>query len=505
MYFFFYIVILIALGLHLPDAFTNPESKKFIFILGALGLWRYGWGAFHFFRSILYRKFIFPRWRRLANSPEHQRTDQHVFLLMTSFRIDTHVTVRVYREAIREAISSGKKVTLVASIVEMADQRLIKSIFLSFNPPSHIQLKFVRIQGTGKRDALASGFTAIARLQPRADDLVAVIDGDSIITPGLINNCASLFSLNEKLGALTTDEDSEVEEHEFSDGIYRRWYSMRFAQRHILMSSMGLSRRVLTLTGRMSMFRAGIVVQPDFIETVREDHIDHWRLGRFRFLTGDDKSTWYYTLKNGWEMIYVPDVQVITIEEPPSSNFFKGATVLMMRWFGNMLRTNSRALAIPRAKIGTFVWWCLIDQRLSMWTSLVGPTAALYGTIAYGFEILFVYIFWIGFTRLVQTTMLLSARPRVSISYPFFLYFNQIYGSLIKVYILCHLNRQKWTRQKTVLASGQSRIRAYLQHQASNFVLVTYSVIFLTSVAFFAGIYDMNDINNFMAQIHARL
>jgi glycosyltransferase Alg8 len=33
--------------------------------------------------------------------------------------------------------------------------------------------------------------------------------------------------------------------------------------------------------------------------------------------------------------------------------------------------------------------------------------------------------------------------------YPFLLFFNQIFGSLVKVHVTFRLDRQKWTRQKT--------------------------------------------------------
>jgi glycosyltransferase Alg8 len=66
----------------------------------------------------------------------------------------------------------------------------------------------------------------------------------------------TLFLVNERVGALTTDEQREVEgRHVFRVGL-------RFAQRHILILD-GPSRRALT--GRMSMLRASIVCDPSFI------------------------------------------------------------------------------------------------------------------------------------------------------------------------------------------------------------------------------------------------
>ena len=496
-----YFLLLVCLAASLPEPFLNPQAQQFIFIIGVVGLWRYSWGGVHFVRSLIYRKIVFPLWRRQMDTLGLAGMPEYVYLLVTSFRIPVETSVRVYRAAIQEAIDCGVPSTLVASIVDPADEQLIRAIFRVLSPPERVHLYIVRRPGTGKRDALASGFSAIARLRPPKRSIVAVIDGDSILTPGTIRHCAPLFELRPSVGALTTDENCELLGDDKVTAVYRCWYSMRFAQRHIQMSSMGLSRRVLTLTGRMSMFRASIVAEPDFINTVQNDFIDHWRLGRFRFLTGDDKSTWFYLLQHGWEMPYVPDVQILTVEEPPHRNFLIGATMLMMRWFGNVLRTNRRALALPRSTTGLFVWWCLIDQRVSMWTSLFGLSAALLGAALYSIDILWVYLFWILFTRFLLTLLLRSARSQVSVWYPFLLYFNQIYGALVKIYMLSHLNRQKWTRQKTTLKLDQSVLQLKLQHLFSNMTLVTSVLLLLGLIGFLGELYDVRDLQKFFQEM----
>ena len=444
-----YAAVVAALAVTLPSDFVDPSSNRFILALGLLALWRYGWGGLHFLRSLYYRWIVFPRWRRAADALGPAAQPSHVYLLLTSYRIDAMTTARVYRAALREAMACGAPATLVASIVEPGDERLIRRLFALLDPPAHVDLCIVRIAGTGKRDALAHGLSAISRQRPPAGSIVAVIDGDSILTPGSIRRCASLFALRPKMGALTTDEVPELEGSSGSTRLYREWYRVRFAQRHILMGSMGLSRRVLTLTGRFSVFRAELAVDPSFIRTVESDAIDHWLFGRFEFLTGDDKSTWYHLLASGWELGYVPDVQIVTVEEPPDPNFLRGSTKLMVRWFGNMLRTNARARTIPRRRIGTFVWWALIDQRISMWSSLFGVTAAILASAVTGPVVLQAYVVWIALTRGVQSLQLLTARSGIRPWYPLLLYYNQVYGAAIKVYMLHHLDRQKWTRQGT--------------------------------------------------------
>jgi len=441
-----YLLVLIALAYQLPAEWWDAASPEYLFLIGAIGLWRYGWGAVNVVRGLIYMRIVFPRMRRRVERAGPASMPSHNFLLVTSFRIDGETTRRVYESVIAEAVRSGLRCTVIASIVEMGDQRIIKALHGSIaGADDLVDLEFVRIAGTGKRDALAEGFRAVARRAPPEDAVVCVIDGDSILAPGTLRRSLPFLSVYPDAGAFTTDEVCEVVGRQ----IFREWYNMRFAQRQILMSSQGLSGRVLTLTGRMSAFRASIVTHPEFIRQVEVDWVDHWRLGRFKFLTGDDKSSWFYLLRNGWKMLYIPDVRVVTIEHPPHDSFVIASTQLMVRWFGNMLRTNGRALALGPHRISWWTWWSILDQRISMWTSLTGLAASILTAVFLDPVLLIGYLYWVAFTRFVQTLSLLAGRSHVSWTYPFLLYYNQIYGSMVKTYVFFRLDRQRWTRQKT--------------------------------------------------------
>ncbi len=476
------VLAIATLATSLPSqAYAIIDSKTGLAI-GMIGAWRYGWGMLHFLRSIIYRAWVFPRLRREAMAKS--RTGFASYFLITSFRIPTETTIAVYRAAFRAALDAPGPATVIASIVDLSDQRIIKKLFSSMvGDDDAVDLVILRIEGTGKRDALASGFRAIARLMPAPDAMVAVIDGDSMVPPDLVEKCAPYFH-DPKVGALTTDEVAEVH----GNWLFVQWYALRFAQRHILMSSMGLSRRVLTLTGRMSMFRASIICDPSFVAQVELDYIDHPRLGRFKFLTGDDKSSWFWLLKNGYNMLYLPDVTVATIEDPPSNSFFGSAAMLMVRWYGNMLRTNRRALALGPRHVGFFVWWAIFDQRVSMWTCLVGLTSALLATLFVSPFTILVYAVWILASRYALTLSLFSARKRVSAITPLLLYFNQIYGSLMKVFVFFHMDRQKWTRQKTTLARKDRLSASTFKHIESKFYQAVSVLALITLCSWMIGV-----------------
>lgn len=446
-----YVSALLGLALLLPTNGFVPGTSAYLFAIGGMGIWRYGMRVLHFIRATIFLRVVFPRLRRMADKLGDAAQPPQAYLVVTSFRIETETTAQVYRAVFEEAAHLSCPTTVVASIVEMCDQRLILDLWQRTEPPAHVSLKIVRIQGTGKRDGLAQAFRSISRDMPTPGAVVAVVDGDTVLDPGVIAASAPFFQLMPRLGGLTTNEFCSVH----GSYVMTEWHKLRFAQRHMNMCSMALSNRVLTLTGRMSMFRAEILTQPEFIDDVQNDALEHWRLGRFKFLTGDDKSTWYSLMRLGWDTFYVPDAAIHTVEHPPDKRFMKASRKLMFRWYGNSLRQNGRALKLGPGRLGWFTYYVLIDQRILMWTGLLGLGLAAAASLQYGNMIyLLAYFLWIGFTRLIMSMLLLISGHRVGPSFPLLLYYNQMAGSLMKIYVFFRLDQQSWTRQKTSLDRG---------------------------------------------------
>ena len=441
-----YIMVMLILALSVPvEVSTNASGA--IVVLGIVGTWRYSWVTTNFIRAFWYKRIVFPRRREAAEERYFGKaTRAHAFFLTTTFKIAPEISARVYRSIFEAAAHSKGGATIVASVVDASDVRLIKSAFASMPlDMSRVQLVFDRIEGTGKRDALATSLRTIAKHYPSRNDIVIFVDGDSCVPRDVVDRSAPYF-LDPSYGAMTTDETSEAT----GGRLFRDWFNLRFAQRQMMMCSMGISERVLTLTGRMSIFRADLATNAEFIEAVQSDHIDHWRLGRVNFLTGDDKSTWYWLLRNGYKMGYLPDVKTLSIETQPREGFFDSAITLMTRWFGNMLRTNGRALSLGPGRIGLFTWWSILDQRLSMWTTLAGPIGLLLAAILVDPLVLLLYLSWVMLTRYLFCLLISSFREGgFPITYPFLLYFSQTFGALVKSYILFRLDKQKWTRQNT--------------------------------------------------------
>ncbi|HWD30434.1 MAG TPA: mannuronan synthase [Pseudomonas sp.] len=471
----FYVSLLMLIALALPNSIFDPDSKDFIFLVGAVGIWRYSMGATHFVRGMLFLYVVYPMLRRKVRKLGSAADPSHVYLMVTSFRIDALTTAQVYSSVIREAIACGYPTTVVCSLVEMSDELLVKSLWEKFNPPDRVTLDFVRIAGTGKRDGLAYGFRAISRHLPDDNAVVAVIDGDTVLGEGVVRKTVPWFKLFGNVGGLTTNEFCEVR----GGYIMSEWHKLRFAQRHINMCSMALSKRVLTMTGRMSVFRAAVVTNSEFIADVENDSLQHWRLGRFKFLTGDDKSSWFSLMRLGYDTFYVPDAAINTVEHPPEKSFIKASRKLMYRWYGNNLRQNSRALGLGIRRLGLFTSVVLFDQRVSMWTSLLGLTVAIIASLKFGPAFLLVYLLWIGITRLILTLMLLCSGHNIGPAYPLILYYNQIVGAIMKIYVFFRLDKQSWTRQPTALKRDLASFQQWFNTWSSRTMTFSAASIFI--------------------------
>ena len=451
--YFAVVIILIAL---VPAGFVGDISTagSAILVIGLLGIWRYSWASIIFVRAFIYRFFVHDRKKRIAFARyQNGNVRSHAYFMITSYMVDRETTLNVYRQLFRAAAQSKDGATIVSSVVDGADERLIREIYRAIPlSMANVTLIIDRIQSRGKRDAMVKALRILARYSPTPQDILVFVDGDTIVPLDIVQQSAPFFT-NPKLGALTTNEAAIVDR----DGLFRDWFTLRFNQRQIMMCSMALGKRVLTLTGRLSVFRANLATDPGFIQGIGSDFLNHWRLGRVNFLTGDDKSTWFWLLRNGFEMGYLPDVQSQSVETQPRPTFFGSAKTLMVRWFGNMLRTNGRALRLPPKQIGLFTWWSLLDQRLSMWTTLVGPISVVIVALFYSLSILPLYIAWVMVTRYLFCAIIsLFNGTWFRPTHPFILYFGQVVGAAIKTFVFFRLDKQKWTRQGS--SSGKTTI-----------------------------------------------
>jgi glycosyltransferase Alg8 len=448
-----YLAVCMILLMLIPNSIYEPEAAEFVYVIGILGIWRYGWWFTHWMRALIYGNIAYPRAAARAKEVwDSGWRPRHVHIQMTTFREHREISEAVIRGLVQQIRECGVPATLWLGSSELADEVKIANHLKLVGADCDITLRIIRQNQPGKRVAIALILRAMSRAMVPKDDLVVFMDGDFVMHPGCLAKCLPQFAIDPALHALTTDE------HVLVKGPWwmTPWLDMRFAQRRLAMQSHALSGRVLTLTGRMSVFRAEHIIKEEFIRLQEADFLNHWLWGTFRFLSGDDKSTWYTLLKYGVRMTYVPDASGTTIEVVEGSGTRRMVENLR-RWSGNMLRNGQRALLLGPRRMPFFIWWCLVDQRLAMWTMLFSPLLAIAGAVKLGWPFLAAYAVYIMITRFLLSVVLWTYAWRVDINYVWTLYANQLLNAAVKVYMLWRLAKQRWANRGNQTAGMGAR------------------------------------------------
>ena len=291
----------------------------------------------------------------------------------------------------------------------------------------------------GKRLALGAGMEEIAKGNPRGDGVVAILDGDTLFQPGLLEKVLPVFQLRPEVAAVTTNENALVQGPQW----FAEWTSLRFGLRHRSMCSISLSGKLLCLTGRFSAFRASVVTDPGFRAQVEHDVIHHWLWDSFEMLSGDDKSTWYWLAAHGKRMLYVPDALVTTFEVVHGSSLHR-AMANIRRWSGNSVRHSWRAIQLGPRTLGGFAWWCLLDQRMTMVTVLFGPVVTLLALCAGRYEIVAAYLLWVLCSRLGPAAISWRHGKRLSAYYVPLQVLSDWATALTKLWVVFHPAKQNW-------------------------------------------------------------
>lgn len=466
----------IALSI-VPNQIYSPESNEIIYVIGALGIWRYLWWGNHFVRAKTFAHVTYPRMRdRAALLWDCGWRPRHIHVQMTTFREHREISEAVIRALVQEIRDAGVPATIWLGSSEASDEEKISRHLKLVGGDCDITLRIIRQNQPGKRVAIALILRAMSRAGLGADDLVIFMDGDFVLHPGMVRKTFPLFELDPELHALTTDEHVMVRGPKWMQS----WLDMRFSQRRMAMQSHALSNRVLTLTGRCSVFRATHIVEEEFIRLQEADYLHHWLWGTFRFLSGDDKSTWYTLLKRGVKMTYVPDASGTTIEVVEGSGYRRMVENLR-RWSGNMLRNGWRAILLGPRRMPFFIWWCCVDQRLAMWTMLFSPMVAIAGMMKYGGVFMLAYLVYIAVTRMSLSLALFTFARRVDLNYVWTLYANQLLNALVKIYMQWRLAKQKWANRgnQRLGFSGAGALALFREAMASYMTALSLASLFL--------------------------
>jgi glycosyltransferase Alg8 len=439
---FFYLFLSYSLFIIFYPYLWNV-NKEFIFALAFIGIWRYSLMIINYIRALYYSKITYPNYlKKIASLEPKERYPKHIYFIIPSYKEDAWVSTEVFQSILADVNTLTCKATLIVSTGADYDDSIITNVYEAHPNKENIKLVFQR-QDSGKRVAMGYALRYNARdyNSHEQESITIFMDGDTYLPLGTLKKSLPIFAIEKDVGAVTTNEIAYIDS---KSKWYKDWFNLKFSQRHILFQSQSLSKRVLTLTGRFSIFRTTAVITEDFISMIENDIIIDSSYGKFRFLMGDDKSSWYNLMKNGWQMLYLPDVLVYSLESR-DGNFLDVSQSLPYRWYGNTLRNNARARALTNQPL--FIRYLFWDQLALMWTSIVGINAAIFLALFDNFAYFPLYIGWVFFVRVIQMSIFAYFGHIVSYrTIPLMLY-SQWVGSYVKIKAYFHLSDQSWSKK----------------------------------------------------------
>jgi mannuronan synthase len=470
------------MAIHLGHWSLAGNAVEYI-SLGIVGLWRWSQFFIRLLRAWYYQMWRFPRWRKVADQISAEALPS-VCLIVPTYKEQPWITVRVFRAIVREAYTLPKPLLVFVSSSSEAENAAIQAIVKAHDPQKRVKL-ILRTQQHGKRKAMADCLRELATMDLPEDLVIALMDGDSELAPRVLRQSLPFFLLFPKMGGLTTAELPMVK----GSYVFSEWFHLRFVQRHYQMCSDTLSRKVMCLTGRFSLFRGEAALHPGFADQLEFDQLDDWLWGKFRFLSGDDKSTWFWLLKHRYEMLYIPDAWVYSIETI-SGSVFDRAISNMRRWFGNMLRNNSRALALGPQVTGWGIWYALLDQRLNIWTSLISPTILVISLIRGDWTTAGLLTAWTIMTRPIMLMLIFLGQPsQLKPIHIALLVMMQWFGPLIKIKTQMNLAQQKWVnRGNQSIDVGGSKLMRLIKGSIAQYMILAQALVFITGVLVMMGV-----------------
>jgi glycosyltransferase Alg8 len=150
-----------------------------------------------------------------------------------------------------------------------------------------------------------------------------------------------------------------------------------------------------------------------------------------------------------------------------------------------MLRNGARALSLGPRQVGPFIWWCVLDQRIAIWTMLISPTLAILAVfLEPGF--LIGALLWVVLSRTVLALYLFRYARRADMTWPFLLYANQLLNAVVKAWLQFFLARQNWSnrgKQKAGEGGWAGRVKGAVAWAQMTIAIAT----FVYGVAYLSG------------------
>lgn len=436
-------IVVLLLLVSISLSLIEQEGNTSIFLgLGVVGVWRHGWGILNVFRASAYI-------RKNRNSATGRQPISNTLTVVVTFYNQTDEEVALVAKELTHATETLSQKPLYVIAYKTEDQRrLIDDIV-----QRHAAVHYVKQQGLGKREALADALWLARSVLPGEaleHGYVLLMDGDTLATRDAVLRSLETLASKPTIGAVVVNEIPFVK----GSQLFGVWRLLRSIQRNKLMSAFALSERVLVLTGRFAMLRANIILQRDVINRIRKDYVETSN-AYVPLLSGDDKTTWLEVLRRNYGMIYLPKTFIYPIENPNlESGFLKGVYALTFRYAGNMARANLHPDAWSKAKGKWHFYYGLLDQRVSMWTSLLTPFALLMLLVFGPFSLFVIFLTYVLMIKNMQASVAALLGGHYDPWFPYLMLFDQTMQSIVKIMAFAYPHRQSWSNQGISLSIG---------------------------------------------------
>ena len=359
-------------------------------VLLSYWFWRNLWAVWITLRAQRFRRKLWPQKRRAADKIWQEGwRPARLHVQITACFEAPEITRRAIFELVRQIQQENIAATLYYGTTSAYDEAILAQFVDEARQGAvglDLELVFIRLRDSGHDVPMGDVLREIRRWGAQENDLILFLDDDTILGPRTLQKTLPLFAADPALQLATTDQAAIC----IGPDWVCDWLRLRFAQRRQELSAQSLSGRFLPLSGRVRFLRAGAVLDEGFIRQ-QEQKQRRLRGAQKHFrLSVVDALTWVHLLRNQGHMSFVPDVSVISISLLKDLSLLEQASHLR-RWSGEAMRNALQVLALGPGVVSGFIWWRVLDRRVSMALSLCFPLLLLWGEqLAPGFALVWV-------------------------------------------------------------------------------------------------------------------
>ena len=173
----------------------------------------------HCVRSAIYEYVEYPKLQHIAQQlPDEEKYPKRLFFIVPTWKEKPDVTRAMLQSVLVEAAQIPSHVIVLVNAGSDEEDDLFREVYEEHPCRDNIELRFLRQVG-GKRQGMADCLYQLSMEEIDEGDIIALMDGDTVLGRDILSHCLPLFASNPKVDALTTDNIAVTKGH----WMYRKW------------------------------------------------------------------------------------------------------------------------------------------------------------------------------------------------------------------------------------------------------------------------------------------